>query len=86
MVYGDLGNVNARSLGRMQKLAQNGDFDMVLHVGNFNLLWIKFITFIYSGDYAYDLNTVLILIAILPHSCHVLSDKNGDCYMYFLIC
>uniref|UniRef100_A0A915N8T2 Uncharacterized protein n=1 Tax=Meloidogyne javanica TaxID=6303 RepID=A0A915N8T2_MELJA len=32
-VYGDMGNVNARSLGKLQREAQNGDFDMILHVG-----------------------------------------------------
>uniref|UniRef100_A0A1I8AR97 Purple acid phosphatase n=1 Tax=Steinernema glaseri TaxID=37863 RepID=A0A1I8AR97_9BILA len=40
-VYGDMGNVNARSLGKLQKLAQMRDFDMVLHV----------------GDFAYDMDT-----------------------------
>uniref|UniRef100_A0A1I7XKX8 Purple acid phosphatase n=1 Tax=Heterorhabditis bacteriophora TaxID=37862 RepID=A0A1I7XKX8_HETBA len=34
-VYGDLGNENARSLGKIQKLAQDGEIDMVLHVGDF---------------------------------------------------
>ena len=28
-----MGNVNARSLGKLQREAQNGDFDMILHVG-----------------------------------------------------
>lgn len=28
-----MGNVNARSLGKLQRLAQTGDFDIVLHVG-----------------------------------------------------
>lgn len=32
-VYGDLGNVNARSLGKIQQQAQRRIFDMVLHVG-----------------------------------------------------
>jgi hypothetical protein len=32
-VFGDMGNENARSLGKMQKMAQDGDIDMVLHVG-----------------------------------------------------
>lgn len=32
-IYGDMGNINARSLGKIQSMAQNGDFDMVLHVG-----------------------------------------------------
>uniref|UniRef100_A0A1I8BYK0 Purple acid phosphatase n=1 Tax=Meloidogyne hapla TaxID=6305 RepID=A0A1I8BYK0_MELHA len=40
-VFGDMGNVNARSLGKLQREAQNGDFDMILHV----------------GDLAYDLDT-----------------------------
>uniref|UniRef100_A0A914C5S6 Purple acid phosphatase N-terminal domain-containing protein n=1 Tax=Acrobeloides nanus TaxID=290746 RepID=A0A914C5S6_9BILA len=43
-VYGDMGNVNARSLGKIQKLAQNGDFDVVLHV----------------GDLAYNMDTVCL--------------------------
>uniref|UniRef100_A0A914XYM1 Purple acid phosphatase n=1 Tax=Panagrolaimus superbus TaxID=310955 RepID=A0A914XYM1_9BILA len=33
-VYGDMGNINARSLGKIQRLAQDGDFDMILHVGD----------------------------------------------------
>uniref|UniRef100_A0A9J2PIR3 Purple acid phosphatase n=2 Tax=Ascaris TaxID=6251 RepID=A0A9J2PIR3_ASCLU len=33
-VYGDLGNVNARSLGKIQQQAQRRIFDMVLHVGD----------------------------------------------------
>ncbi|KAI1723870.1 calcineurin-like phosphoesterase domain-containing protein [Ditylenchus destructor] len=33
-VYGDMGNVNARSLGKIQRFAQSGDFDVVLHVGD----------------------------------------------------
>ncbi|KAK6020838.1 hypothetical protein OSTOST_13501, partial [Ostertagia ostertagi] len=32
-VFGDLGNQNARSLGKLQRMAQDGDIDMVLHVG-----------------------------------------------------
>ncbi|CAI4222855.1 unnamed protein product [Auanema sp. JU1783] len=34
-VFGDLGNENARSLGKLQKMAQDGDIDAVLHVGDF---------------------------------------------------
>jgi len=33
-VYGDLGNINARSLGKIQREAQDGDFDVILHVGD----------------------------------------------------
>lgn len=32
-VYGDLGNVNARSLGKIQQQAQRSLIDAVLHVG-----------------------------------------------------
>ena len=32
-VYGDMGNVNAKSLGRLQEETQNGNFDAILHVG-----------------------------------------------------
>lgn len=34
-VYGDLGNVNAKSLPFLQKETQNGRFDAILHVGDF---------------------------------------------------
>ncbi|KAI6190488.1 Purple acid phosphatase [Aphelenchoides bicaudatus] len=33
-VYGDMGNYNARSLGRIQRMSQNGEFDAILHVGD----------------------------------------------------
>ncbi|KAL3085574.1 hypothetical protein niasHT_037315 [Heterodera trifolii] len=33
-VFGDMGNINARSLGKLQREAQEGDFDMILHVGD----------------------------------------------------
>uniref|UniRef100_A0A183BKX1 Purple acid phosphatase n=1 Tax=Globodera pallida TaxID=36090 RepID=A0A183BKX1_GLOPA len=33
-VFGDMGNINARSLGKLQREAQEGEFDMVLHVGD----------------------------------------------------
>ncbi|KAI6236123.1 Purple acid phosphatase [Aphelenchoides besseyi] len=35
MVYGDFGLKNARSLGRVQNLTQMGEFDIVLHVGDY---------------------------------------------------
>ena len=31
--YGDMGSKNAESVGKLQNEAQNGDFDMVLHIG-----------------------------------------------------
>ncbi|KAL8620015.1 hypothetical protein ACOMHN_015297 [Nucella lapillus] len=40
-VYGDLGNVNAQSLPRLQQETQQGRYDAVLHV----------------GDFAYDMDT-----------------------------
>ncbi|CAD6189615.1 unnamed protein product [Caenorhabditis auriculariae] len=39
-VYGDLGSENGRSIGKLQKFAQSGGVDVVLHV----------------GDFAYDMN------------------------------
>lgn len=33
-VYGDMGNKNAQSLGRLQQATQKGEFDMILHVGD----------------------------------------------------
>jgi phosphodiesterase/alkaline phosphatase D-like protein len=32
-VYGDMGSINARSLGKIQRLAQDGNFDMIFHNG-----------------------------------------------------
>jgi acid phosphatase type 7 len=40
-VFGDMGNKNGRSIPYLQVAAENGDFDMILHV----------------GDMAYDMNT-----------------------------
>lgn len=39
-VYGDMGNVNAQSLPRLQKETQDHEYDAILHV----------------GDFAYDMN------------------------------
>ncbi|CAD5231609.1 unnamed protein product [Bursaphelenchus xylophilus] len=33
-VYGDLGNINARSLGKLQRQAQDREFDLVIHNGD----------------------------------------------------
>ncbi|XP_071789353.1 acid phosphatase type 7-like isoform X1 [Asterias amurensis] len=35
VIYGDMGNENAQSLGRLQIGAQKGSFDAILHVGDF---------------------------------------------------
>jgi len=32
-IFGDMGNVNAKSIGRLQEETQAGHFDAVLHVG-----------------------------------------------------
>ena len=50
-VYGDLGNVNGRSIPRLQQEVQRNHFDAILHV----------------GDMAYDLNTVNILFNLCHH-------------------
>ena len=34
-LYGDMGNVNAVSLPTLQKEAQSGKYDLILHVGDF---------------------------------------------------
>lgn len=34
-VFGDMGNVNAQSVGRLQEETQAGNFDAILHVGDF---------------------------------------------------
>ena len=41
-VYGDMGNVNAQSLTRLQEDVIQGMYDVILHV----------------GDFAYDMDTV----------------------------
>ncbi|CAH1793192.1 unnamed protein product [Owenia fusiformis] len=33
-VYGDMGNINAQSMGRLQEETQRGHFDAILHVGD----------------------------------------------------
>uniref|UniRef100_A0A7E4ZQ38 Purple acid phosphatase n=1 Tax=Panagrellus redivivus TaxID=6233 RepID=A0A7E4ZQ38_PANRE len=33
--FGDMGNINARALGAIQKVSQDGEIDVVLHVGDF---------------------------------------------------
>lgn len=42
-VFGDMGNINARSLGSIQRETQNGDFDAILHVGDmaYNLITVR---------------------------------------------
>lgn len=34
-IYGDMGNVNAQSLPRLQSETQSGLYDAILHVGDF---------------------------------------------------
>ena len=41
-LFGDMGSVNAQSLGRLQREAQMGMYDLIFHV----------------GDFAYDMDTV----------------------------
>ena len=41
VVFGDLGNVNGRTLGRLQDQVQRGEHDLILHL----------------GDMAYDMHT-----------------------------
>jgi hypothetical protein len=59
-VFGDMGNVNARSLGKLQREAQDGDFDMVLHVGSSIRVEKKLLkkSMSFTGDMAYNLDTV----------------------------
>lgn len=44
--YGDLGNVNAQSLPRLQEETQRGLYDMIIHI----------------GDFAYDMDSVSMSI------------------------
>ena len=40
-IFGDLGNVNAQSVGRLQEETQAGHFDAVLHVGESTCYWCR---------------------------------------------
>lgn len=42
VIYGDMGNENAKSLARLQEETQRGLYDAVLHI----------------GDFAYDMDSV----------------------------
>lgn len=54
-IYGDMGNENAQSLGRLQEETQRGLYDAILHV----------------GDFAYDMDTVSYTISITNNFlCH----------------
>uniref|UniRef100_A0A915PRR4 Purple acid phosphatase n=1 Tax=Setaria digitata TaxID=48799 RepID=A0A915PRR4_9BILA len=55
-VYGDLGSVNARSLGKIQQQAQRSLIDIVLHVVN-EAEQKQMKVIIYSGDMAYNLDS-----------------------------
>ncbi|VDM58162.1 unnamed protein product [Angiostrongylus costaricensis] len=59
-VFGDLGNQNGRSLAKLQRMAQDGDIDLVLHHEQFNRIvsWVlanKALAIL--GDIAYNLDT-----------------------------
>ena len=45
-----MGNINAVSLPKLQKEAQSGIYDVILHV----------------GDFAYDMNNVSTMLQLLP--------------------
>ena len=45
VMFGDMGNVNAQSMARLQEETQKGMYDMIIHV----------------GDFAYDMDSVLDL-------------------------
>uniref|UniRef100_A0A915EAX6 Purple acid phosphatase n=1 Tax=Ditylenchus dipsaci TaxID=166011 RepID=A0A915EAX6_9BILA len=34
-IFGDMGSANARSMGKLQKVAQNGEVDIMFHIGDF---------------------------------------------------
>lgn len=63
-MFGDLGNENSQSIPRLQEEVQRGIYDSVLHIGiPFEQHICKtFIKFIISGDFAYDLDSVSLII------------------------
>ena len=60
LVYGDMGDINARSLAQMTLEVQQDRYDLVLHVGKSTLPY--FLSDSYKtnilGDFAYDMNDV----------------------------
>jgi len=53
-IYGDMGNVNAQSLARLQEETEAGMYDAILHV----------------GDFAYDFHTVSIFCSVFIVGVH----------------
>ena len=51
IMYGDLGNVNAQSLTRLQNESLFGMFDAIIH----------------NGDFAYDMDTVSLISETTMH-------------------
>lgn len=45
-VYGDMGNINAKSLAHLQEETQRGMYNAILHVGDFayDMNWVSFET------------------------------------------
>jgi hypothetical protein len=72
-VFGDLGNVNGQSIPRLQEEVQNGNFDAILHV----------------GDFAYDMDTdnarvgdefmrqIEVMAAYIPYQVAVGNHENA---------
>ena len=45
VIFGDLGNINGKTLGRLQNEAQQGDHDLVMHLGDYayELWYVQFV-------------------------------------------
>ena len=54
VIYGDMGNENAQSLGRLQIGAQKGSFDAILHVGELQTLCISWDCLRYGTKSSFD--------------------------------
>ena len=63
-LYGDMGNVNAVSLPTLQKEAQSGRYDLILHVGDFaydmynvTATYLYYILYLNETDFFYSLGS-----------------------------
>lgn len=87
-IFGDMGNINAQSLPRLQKETQEGMYDMVIHVGDmaYNMddvsipVDLVFVSMAF-GPITYS----LIFCRIMPESATNSCDKSSQLPHTFLI-
>lgn len=72
-IFGDMGNENGRSIGRLQELAQKGSIDAIIHVGKLFCLCSVSVNFLYRTFLVQPLQRKLfyqdnVLDSLLSHS------------------